>query len=72
MNEFYMDLCHSQQLAQFRAALHTSLGRTNVTMNKISFAQAAEVQGTPTAAGISVNVVLNGGDASTWLVTAQK
>jgi hypothetical protein len=72
MNEFYMDLCHSQPLAQFRYTLHQQLGRTNLTMTKVAFVQAAEVQGTPTAAGIIVNVAINGGDNDTWLVTAQK
>jgi hypothetical protein len=73
MNDFFVDICFSEALADFRVAEHTQLGRINVQKRQVTALTVTRVSGTPHAPGsLKTKVVLTEEGNDLWEVLAEE
>lgn len=70
MNYYYLDVCHSEALAEVRVAFHTAKMRLNAKKEKVAAATLTEVKADSNAPQVKTHVATFGDNL--WIVTADE
>jgi hypothetical protein len=70
MNNYYLDVCGSKELADMRLAYHAEKKRLNPKKEQVAAATATKVTGQPDTPQVKTCIAAEGDDL--WIVTAEE